>query len=223
MINIENLCFSYEGIKPYIIDDLNLSIPISSYVSLIGENGSAKSTLVKLILNLLKPIEGSIKVSTNKVGYVAQKMDNFNAQFPLTVSELMNCHLKALKLKDKSLIKASLEKVNMLEFKNKLIGNLSGGQQQKIFIARALMGNPELLILDEPSTGIDIQSQIEIYNLIKKLNTENKITVVSIEHNLEAALKNSTHIYHLNCGNGTLYTISDYKKLLQNTNLRKVD
>lgn len=221
MIHIQNLKFSYENSSPYILDNINLFIPKASYLSILGENGSAKSTLVKLILGLLKPIEGTIKIDTAHIGYVPQKLDSFNSQFPITVKEVLKSHMKALKLKDSSIMDESLKKVSMENFKDSLIGNLSGGQIQKIFIARALMGSPELIVLDEPSTGIDIQSQREIYGLIKKLNLENEITVLSVEHNLAAALKNSTHIYEMESGNGKLYAIDEYKELIKRNDLER--
>ena len=215
MININNLCFTYTNSKPYLLDKVNLKIEKGSYVSILGENGSAKSTLVKLILNLLKPNNGEILISTSKMAYVAQKVENFNAQFPITVYEMLNCHRKILKLKDKSLILKSLKAVGMEAHTHTLIGNLSGGQQQKIFIARSLIGDPELLILDEPSTGVDIQSMEDIYGIIKGLNKNLGITVVSVEHNLKAALDNSTDIFEMSGGSGILYTIDDYKNKLK--------
>jgi len=211
MIDIKNLCFTYTNSKPYALDNVNLKIEKGSYVSILGENGSAKSTLVKLILNLLKPNSGEIVISTSRIAYVAQKVENFNAQFPITVYEMLNCHRKVLKLKDKSLILKSLKSVGMEDHSQSLIGNLSGGQQQKIFISRSLIGNPELLILDEPSTGIDTQSMEDIYGIIKRLNEDLEITVVSVEHNLKAALDNSTHIFEMGDGDGILYTIDNYK------------
>ena len=117
---------------------------------------------------------------------------------------MLNCYRKTLKIKDKNIISEYLDIVKMNDFKNSLIGTLSGGQCQKIFIARALMGNPELLILDEPSEGVDAKSQDEIYSLIKNINRNNGITVISVEHNLKAAISNSTLIYHLKDGNGHL-------------------
>ncbi|MBU3155289.1 metal ABC transporter ATP-binding protein [Clostridium estertheticum] len=211
MINIKNLCFTYTNSKPYILDNVNVKIEKGSYVSILGENGSAKSTLLKLILNLLKPNSGEIIIDTSRIAYVAQKVENFNAQFPITVYEMLNCHRRVLKLKDKSLISKSLKAVGMEDHTHTLIGNLSGGQQQKIFIARSLIGNPELLILDEPSTGIDIQSMEDIYGIIKGLNVNLGITVVSVEHNLKAALDNSTDIFEMSNRSGILYTINDYK------------
>lgn len=212
MINIKDLTFSYTNAQPYLLDNINLHIEAGSYVSILGENGSAKSTLIKLILKLLKPQSGSIALNTDIVGYVPQRMENYNSQFPITVYEMLQCHLKTLKLKDKSLIAESLEKVNMLQYKNSLIGNLSGGQQQKIFIARAIMSTPDLIVLDEPSTGVDIPSQEDIYNLLKELNRKHHVTIVSVEHNLNAALENSTHIYKLERGKGTLFTVEEWRK-----------
>ncbi len=211
MIKIKNLIFSYTGIEPYILNKINLIITKGSYVSILGENGSAKSTLVKLILNLLIPLKGTISLDSKNIAYVPQRVDGFNTQFPITVYEILKCHTKILKQKKLSSIEDSLKAVGMESFKNCLIGDLSGGQQQKIFIARALLGNPELLILDEPSTGIDIQSQIEIYKIIKHLNVCAHITVLSVEHNLKAALDNSTHICEMGNGSARLYPINEYK------------
>ncbi|MCB2292975.1 metal ABC transporter ATP-binding protein [Clostridium algoriphilum] len=215
MINIKNLCFTYTNSKPYVLNNINLKIEKGSYVSILGENGSSKSTLVKLILNLLKPNSGEIFIFTTRIAYVAQKVENFNAQFPISVYEMLNCHRKVLKLKDKNLIIKSLQAVCMEDHSHTLIGNLSGGQQQKIFIARSLIGNPELLILDEPSTGIDMQSMEDIYGIIKGLNKKLGITVVSVEHNLKAALENSTDIFEMSKCSGILYTIHNYKNKLQ--------
>jgi len=100
MINIKNLCFTYTNSKPYVLNNINIRIDKGSYVSILGENGSSKSTLVKLILDLLKPNSGEIVIHTSKIAYVAQKVENFNAQFPITVYEMLNCHRKVLKLKE---------------------------------------------------------------------------------------------------------------------------
>ncbi|WP_040212273.1 metal ABC transporter ATP-binding protein [Clostridium polynesiense] len=225
MIQIKNLAFSYTGKAPYLLEDLNLQIPKGAYVSILGENGSSKTTLIKLILGVLSPVKGTISLSTKKVGYVPQKFEGFNSQFPLTVNELLKIHMKVIKLSDNNIIDDSLSLINMNSYKNSLIGNLSGGQQQKVFITRALMGNPELLVLDELSTGVDINSQSEIYSIIKDLNVNKNITVVAVEHNLNAALKNSTHILDLS-GDTRLLTIDEYISRFNNDNvfnIRKVD
>ncbi|WP_027632280.1 metal ABC transporter ATP-binding protein [Clostridium hydrogeniformans] len=213
MISIEDLCFSYNNSSPYILNNVNIFIPKGSYVSIIGENGSCKSTLIKLILKLLNPNSGKITLHSSKIGYVPQRMEGFNSQFPITVSELLNNHRRALNIKDKSIIDSVLNKVNMSNFKNKLLGNLSGGQQQRVFIARALMGLPEILILDEPSTGIDHENQLEIYALIKELNLKDNVTVISVEHNMGAVLNNSSHVLQLCSGDAKFFTIDEFKNL----------
>ena len=210
MIQINNLYFSYTKSSPYTLSNIDLTINDGEYISILGENGCGKSTLIKLILNILSPSQGTILNTNKKIGYVPQKSDDFNSQFPITVYEMLNCYRKILKIKNKGVITKSLEMVNMQYFKNALIGTLSGGQFQKILITRALIGNPGLLILDEPSTGVDINSQNDIYGLIKDLNKNHGITVISIEHNLKAAITNSTLIYHLRNGNGHLCTPSAY-------------
>lgn len=210
MINIENLYFSYEKTNQYILNDINLRIQDGTYTSIIGENGAGKSTLVKLILNILKPTSGKIEMNCNGIGYVPQVMENFNYGFPITVCEILNCHMKALKLKNHDIICKSLELVGMEDFKNSLIGSLSGGQKQKIFIARALMGDPDTIIMDEPSTGIDVKSQSDIYSTLKNLNVNSGVTIISVEHNMKAAYSYSSHIFKLNDGSGTLIDTKDF-------------
>jgi zinc transport system ATP-binding protein len=212
MIQIKDLFFSYTGTSPYILDKLDLTINNGDYISILGDNGSGKSTLIKLLLRLLKPTNGNITSDFIKTGYLPQRFENFNTQFPLTVYEMLNCYRKTIKINDKESITKYLEIVKMNDFKSSLIGTLSGGQCQKVFIARALMGMPDLLILDEPSEGVDIKSQDEIYNLIKHINRTNGITIISVEHNLKAAISNSTLIYHLKNGNGHLCSPEEYMK-----------
>ncbi|MDU1411197.1 MAG: ATP-binding cassette domain-containing protein [Clostridium sp.] len=219
MIKINNLCFSYNNSKPYIIDNLSLNIDKNSYVSVIGANGSCKSTLIKLILKLLAPQSGTIQVNTTKIGYVPQIVENFNSSFPITVYEILNMHRKSMKFSNRNTIEKVLEKVNMLPYKNTLIGNLSGGQKQKVFIARALLADIDLLILDEPSTGVDSKSMEEIYSIIQDLNKNNNVTVISIEHNLDIAIKNSTHILSMNNGTGIISTTKDYMRRVSNVSI----
>ncbi|MBP2652385.1 MAG: metal transporter ATP-binding protein [Firmicutes bacterium] len=210
MIAVKNLWFSYTPGGAYLLRNLNLTIKDGDYISVLGENGSGKSTLIKLLLNSLTPVKGTIVNDFTKPAYVSQRFENLNSQFPITVYEVLNCYRKTLKIKDKNCISNSLALVKMSDFSQALIGTLSGGQCQKIFIARALMGNPDVLILDEPSNGIDQMSQTEIYQLIKKINRGNKMTVISVEHNIKAAMENSTLIYHITQGSGHLCTPDVY-------------
>ena len=212
MIKAENLAFSYSGSPPFVLNGINLEINNGEYVSVVGDNGCGKSTLMKLILRFLKPTHGSIVACAKKIGYVPQKSDSTNSGFPITVYEMLNSYRKLLKIKDKNVVKESLRQVGLSDFSGSLMGNLSGGQAQKVLIARALMGNPDLLVLDEPSAGVDIDSQREIYALLKRLNTEHGITIVSVEHNLDAAISNSTTIFHLQCGHGHFCTPKKYSE-----------
>lgn len=212
LIKINNLSFAYNKNTSPLLKDVNLDIPKGVYLSIVGENGSCKTTLIKLILGLLTPISGSITVDTDNIAYVPQRLDGFNSQFPISIYEILKIHAKSLKLDPKSSSIDVLEKVNMLKFKENLIGNLSGGQQQRVFIARALIGNPDLIILDEPSTGVDVKNQQEIYSLLSKINKEQGTTIISIEHNMDIALKYSTHILTINNGKLTLQSNKDFRE-----------
>ncbi|MFA9399155.1 MAG: metal ABC transporter ATP-binding protein [Clostridiaceae bacterium] len=211
MIEINNLNFSYAKNKEKTINNLNFKVADNFYLSIIGENGSGKSTLVKLILGILKSPKGSIKVDTTNIGYVPQRLDNFNSKFPITVLEMLNCHMKAKKIKIPNEIERSLNLVSMNSCKNSLIGNLSGGQIQKIFIARALIGNPKLLILDEPTTGIDEKTQEDILNILSDLN-KSGTTIITVEHNITRAYSQSSHILKLQQGKGSLFETSTFIK-----------
>jgi len=210
MIVAENLTYSYTGSPPNVLKSICLEICTGEYVSIVGDNGCGKTTLIRLMLKLLRPTSGTIISKAKRVGYVPQKNDFSNAQFPITVFEMMNSYRRLLKIKDKDVIVQNLEQVGMTGFKNYLMGSLSGGQSQKILIARALLGSPDLLILDEPSTGVDVSSQSEIYRIIKRLNQDKGMTIVSVEHNLDAAISNSTQIYHMVDGNGHLCSPAQY-------------
>ena len=212
LIKIDNLSFAYNKNTSPLLKDVNLDIPKGVYLSIVGENGSCKTTLIKLILGLLTPISGSITVDTDNIAYVPQRLDGFNSQFPISIYEILKIHAKSLKLDPKSSSIDVLENVNMLKFKENLIGNLSGWQQQRVFIARALIGNPDLIILDEPSTGVDVKNQQEIYSLLSKINKEQGTTIISIEHNMDIALKYSTHILTINNGKLTLQSNKDFRE-----------
>ncbi len=97
MIEINNLCFSYTKKKPYILENINLNIKKGQYISILGSNGSGKSTLLKLILGFLSPTLGDINLKNSKIGYVPQKYENFNSDFPITVEEVLKCHKKSVK------------------------------------------------------------------------------------------------------------------------------
>ncbi|MDD7792929.1 metal ABC transporter ATP-binding protein [Clostridium sp. 'White wine YQ'] len=211
MIQINDLTFSYSGGMPYILNNINLNIPKGSFTSIIGENGSAKTTLLKLLLGILTPLKGDITIEKCSIGYVAQKVDGFNSSFPITVYELLKVHCKTIGIKSSSSIDSILDYVNMKDFKNSLVGSLSGGQQQRVFIAKALLGEPDLLMLDELSSGVDEKNQIELYALLQRLNREKGLTILSVDHNITRALEYSTHVIDVKDFKASLYELSEYE------------
>ena len=210
MITARNVYFSYTNAKPFTLSGIGLFIDSGEYVSVVGDNGSGKTTLMRLILKLLKPTSGSIETSATRVGYVPQRGDYKNRDFPLTVGEMLKSYAKIVGANPKTAAHEVLERCGLSGFEKALTSELSGGESQKARIARALIGSPDLLIFDEPSTGIDLASGDTIYALLRSLNHETGLTVVSVEHNLKAAMENSSHIYHLHGGHGHICTPRQY-------------
>ncbi|MGL5712977.1 MAG: metal ABC transporter ATP-binding protein [Paraclostridium sp.] len=198
VIKLNEVSFGYD--KKVVLEDINISINKGDYIGIIGQNGAGKSTLLKLMIHELNPSNGNINIlgedivnfnSWDKVGYVNQKSNSFSSSFPATVSEVVAMNLsskiglfRGIKKKHLKEVDEVLKLVGMYEYRNKLIGNLSGGQQQKVFIARELMKNPQILFLDEPTVGIDINGQREFYKLLKYLNEKLKLTIVIVSHDL---------------------------------------
>lgn len=212
IIEIKNLSFRYGNIN--VLDDINMQISRGEFVGLIGPNGSGKSTLLKIILGLLNPQQGEVTLfghpvnrfnAWDKIGYVSQKANSFNTGFPATVHEVVAMGLygkkgvfKPLNKLDKEKIRKAIELVGLSEFEKRNIGKLSGGQQQRTFIARALVNDPELLILDEPTVGIDVESTKQFYNLLDNLNKELGITIILVSHDIGVVTKQVTQIACLN-------------------------
>ena len=187
MITIKNLTFKYNN--EIILDNINLEIKKGDYIALIGPNGGGKTTLIKLILRLLKPTSGEIILKTKKIGYVPQ-YTNFSLDIPIRVIDVvLQGRLSKFKFfyneEDKKIALQKLKLVNMADFSEKKISDLSGGQRQRVLIARALVSNPEILILDEPTSAIDIKGQKEIYKILKDLN----ITKLIISHDINILLE----------------------------------
>ncbi len=212
IVTMNNIRFSYEN--KIILDNINFEIVKGKFMGLIGPNGGGKTTLIKLMLGLLKPDKGSIKLfnqpidsfnERNKIGFVSQKANSFNPGFPATVFEVVSTGLTAkigyfkfLNKKHKAKILHAIELVDMLEYAYENIGNLSGGQQQRIFIARTLVNEPELLILDEPTVGIDQENVKRFYDLLHKLNQEQEITMLLVTHDTGIMTEYVTDIVCLN-------------------------
>ena len=187
MITLKNVTFKYKN--EIILDNINLEINENDYIAIIGPNGGGKTTLIKLILGLLKPTSGEIILNTKKIGYVPQ-YTNFSLDIPITILDVvLQGRLSKYKFfytkEDKEIAKQKLKLVNMLEYKDKKISNLSGGERQRVLIARALASNPDVLILDEPTSAIDIKGQKEIYKILKEL----KMTKIIISHDINILLE----------------------------------
>lgn len=208
VIEVQDISFSYGNED--ILSGISLDIHEGDYLGLVGPNGAGKTTLLKIMLGLLLPKTGDIKIfgtslkkftRWSELGYVPQKATSFDPNFPATVFEvvLMGRYGKAglfkkMKRYDKELAEKALREVNMLEYKNRLIGDLSGGQQQRVFIARALAGEPKIIFLDEPTSGIDSKTQEEFYTLMQRLNRELGYTLVLVSHDVEKIMKEVMHV-----------------------------
>lgn len=184
-LRVNNLNFSYTQKK--IINNLSFSIPSGAFLSIIGKNGTGKSTLIKCILKTLKVANDMIYLDDidvneiskfSNIGYVSQKVD-FNYEFPITVKEILISCYKG-KVYDQY-FKSVISLLDLNKLYNENINNLSGGQLQRIFIARALLTKPKLLILDEPTVGVDIENLNNLKKILIKLKSEN-VTIVIITH-----------------------------------------
>lgn len=199
---MRDVSFSYG--EHEVLEKIDLDIHRGDYLGVVGPNGAGKTTLLKIILGLLKPSSGSVKLM-GKVGYVPQKATNFDTNFPATAYEvvLMGTYpqrglFARVTDTDRANARKALEEVDMWEYRNRLIGKLSGGQQQRVFIARALAAEPEIIFLDEPTSGVDQKAQADFYHLLKRLNEKNGLTLVLVSHDIEAAKHDSMHIAHVN-------------------------
>lgn len=205
IISVEGLTFEYPDTA--VLKDVSFKLYKGDFLGIIGANGAGKSTLIKLILGLLPCEKGSITLFgsefskvRSRIGYVSQKANSFNTEFPATVREVVRANLFSSKgllrpfgKEDDKRVDEALELVGMREYKNKLIGSLSGGQQQRVFIARALVSRPELLLMDEPTVGIDAASVNEIMAIIQKLN-HGGMTIIMTNHDTPALLKASNKL-----------------------------
>ncbi len=188
-----------------IAEGLDFRVDKGDYLCIIGENGSGKSTLIKTILNLMKPMAGELilGMSYKEIGYMPQQTE-IQRDFPASVEEIVisgcinKCGLRPFyNKKEKQLARDNMEKLGIFHLAGRCYRELSGGQQQRVLLARALCAASRLLILDEPASGLDPKAQTEMYELIHKLNRDDKITIIMVSHDLLAALKYATHILHL--------------------------
>jgi len=211
VILMKGVTFSFGS--HHVVENADIEIRKGDFVGMIGPNGSGKTTLVRLMLGLIEPDSGEIMLfgmppkdqsARMKVGYVPQKATNFDQNFPATVYEVAGMGrtrrvglLRSSGAGDRKAIEGALDVVGMLGQKDRRISELSGGQQQRVFIARALAAEPDLLILDEPTVGVDQQAQTEFYGILKELNGRG-ITVILISHDIGVVSKHVTRILCIN-------------------------
>jgi zinc transport system ATP-binding protein len=202
-LEIKNLYFKYD--KEWILEDINLELEDGEFLAIIGPNGGGKTTLLKLILGFLKPDKGEIKIygkspieARHLIGYVPQ-YTTFSLDIPITVFDIvLQGKLSKGKFfyskEDKQKALKMLEKLNIVHLKDKKIKDLSGGQRQKVLIARALVTEPKILIMDEPTSAIDIKGQKEILDLIESLD----ITRIVVSHDVKILFKEVDKIAYIN-------------------------
>ena len=211
-IDLQNICFTYGG-EP-ILCEVDLSIARGEFLGLIGPNGSGKSTLLKIVLGLLRPTEGEVRLFGQpaaqcnerwRIGYVPQRLSTFDAQFPATVAEVVGMGrfarlgpFRRPQAADREAVERALAAVGMIPFRDRRIGQLSVGQQQRAFIARALATEAELLILDEPTAAVDAATQEEFYHLLEGLNRDRGMTIMLVEHDLAMVAAHVASIALLN-------------------------
>jgi zinc transport system ATP-binding protein len=198
IIKLDKVCFSFD--HQSILSDVSFTVKERDFVGLIGSNGAGKTTLLRMIVGLNRPSKGTISLfgkpvgqfkNWNQIGYVPQR-NHFNPLFPATVKEVVLSGLygrkklfKRLSKEDISRCDDALGALKIQDLADKRIGVLSGGQQQRVFLARALINNPKLLILDEPLSGIDIETQHSFFQLIRHMHQRHNITFLMVSHDME--------------------------------------
>lgn len=200
IIKIEDITFGYG--RTNVLENVSTTINDGDFLGIVGPNGSGKSTMLKIFLGLLKPQKGTVRVfgtdinrfsRWGSIGYIPQKATSFNQGFPATVEEVVSANLYPviglagkIGKQHREKVDEALRTVDMLEYKDRLIGRLSGGQQQRVFIAKSLVSSPRVIFMDEPTVGIDQKSEESFYELMGSLNRNRGITLVIVTHDIGA-------------------------------------
>ncbi|MBD3170925.1 ATP-binding cassette domain-containing protein [Candidatus Bathyarchaeota archaeon] len=202
-----------------IIEEADFTIEQGTYMGVVGPNGGGKTTLMQGILGIMPLEKGSIKIlgtpiqqfeQWNKLAFVSQYSINFNEKFPLTVRELVGLGRinktnlgRPLKNDDWNQVDEAIEFMGITQIANRRIGQLSGGQKQRVFVAKAIVRKPQVLILDEPASGIDPEAQEKFYMILSNLNQEERTTILIVSHDLAAVFCRMSHVM---CINKKVYT-----------------
>lgn len=205
-IQFNDVCFAYENQE--VLHNVDLSIPHKSLVAVVGPNGGGKTTLTKLMLGLLKPKRGTVRVFGDEpdkcrhaIGYVAQHL-GFDPAFPVSALDVVlmgrsDRHwLGPYRKRDRAKAMEALEHVHLKHLSHRSLAHLSGGERQRALIAQALVSDPELLILDEPTANVDSTVEHAIYDLLRELNE--RMTIVVVSHNLNVVTRHASHIACVN-------------------------
>ena len=211
IVEIKNIWFAFNG--QTVLEDVSLDIRPGDFIAMIGPNGGGKTTLLKLMLGLLRPNKGTIRVlgdptakASHHIGYVSQDV-HINRSFPITAIDVVlmgklepGKRWAKSSVQDRTDALDALERMEIADCASSKIGELSGGQRQRVFIARALVTQPKVLLLDEPTASIDAKGQAEFYRLLKELNKD--ITILVVSHDLVAI---STYVKSVACVNKRLH------------------
>jgi zinc transport system ATP-binding protein len=232
VVDLKQVGVQYEG-GVQALEDISLQIYQRDIVGIIGPNGAGKSTLLSVILGLVKPTTGDVRLFSKpisndglrRVGYVPQKAQAKDINFPSTVYEtvLMGRVPKAglfhrLGKQDHQKVEEALEKLELYDLKDRRIGLLSGGQSQRVFLAKALVSDPELLILDEPTSGVDAHSRKEFYDTLGQLNQESGVTLILSSHDIGIVTSLARRVV---CLNRTLFFCGDTSEFTNSSTLAK--
>ena len=220
-IEIRNLTVAYgENIA---LENLNLDVEVGSLMALVGPNGAGKSTLIKTILKFLKQITGEIKINGKTLAYVPQR-NSVDWDFPTTLFDVveMGCYgrvglFKRVNKEEKQKVLKAIEQVGMLDFKDRQISELSGGQQQRTFIARALVQEADIYLMDEPFQGVDSTTEKSIVDILKKLKSDGK-TLLVVHHDLQTV---PTYFESVTFINKTVIATGKVKEVFTQENIDK--
>lgn len=199
-VEVERLTLDFNG-EP-LFTDLNLTINRGEFVAIIGPNGSGKTSFVKLLLGLYQPTSGHVHVHENRIGYVPQAL-NKDEYSPMTVRELLSLKMQKSSFwfprkGQEERLRAVLRRTHVEQVLDTNVRHLSGGEFQRVMIAYALVGDPGLLILDEPVSGIDIHGEQEFFDMIEEIHAAGDITVMMISHDIDVVYRYATQVICLN-------------------------